>query len=287
MIRLKFHARRELLFALLLLPSVLGLLVFFIVPFVLSAQMGMIDNPVGRNFVGLSHFTATLGNPAFQLAIRNTTTFILLSVPLNMVFALLIAMMLRRVSGFWKGILGTFFILPLVVPSGSVVHFWQSLFGLNGFFNGLFFGEPINWLNMDHSLYFVVFIFLWKNVGFNIVLMLAGLNLIPKEYYENAAICGAGQFRQFSSITLVYLMPTTFMALLLSIVQSFQAFREIFLLTGPFPHTSLYMLQHYLNNQFAALDYQRMVAASYILTLGIVAIVLVMLRVQRRVMNYD
>ena len=285
--RLKFHVRREMLFALLLLPSFLGLLIFFIVPFILSTRMGLIDNPVGRNFVGLSHFMAILRNPAFQLAIRNTTTFILLSVPFNMTFALLIAMMLRRVSGLWKGLLGTFFILPLVVPSGSVVHFWQSLFGLNGFLNGLFFGEPINWLNVDHSLYFIVFIFLWKNVGFNIVLNLAGLNLIPKEYYENAAICGAGKVRQFSSITLVYLMPTTFMVLLLSIVQSFQAFREIFLLTGPFPHPSLYMLQHYLNNQFAALDYQRMVAASHILTLSIVAIVLVMLYIQRRVMKYD
>jgi len=287
MIRLKYHTRREMLFAFLLLPSLLGLLVFFIAPFILSSQMVVVDNPVGRNFVGLFHFRATLRNPAFQLAIRNTITFILMSVPLNMAFALLIAMMLRRVSALGKGLLGAFFILPLVLPSGSVVHFWQSLFGLNGFLNGVFFGEPINWLNMDSSIFFVVFIFLWKNVGFNIVLNLAGLNLIPKEYYENAAICGAGGIRQFFTITLVYLMPTTFMVLLLSIVQSFQAFREVFLLTGPFPHTSLYMLQHYLNNQFAALDYQRMVAAAYVLTFGIVAIVLVMLYVQRRVMNYD
>ncbi|MCL2426153.1 MAG: sugar ABC transporter permease [Oscillospiraceae bacterium] len=287
MIRLKYQARKEMLFALMLLPSLLGLLVFFIAPFLLSAQMMVVDNPVGRNFVGLFHFFATLGNAAFQLAIRNTIVFMLMSVPLNMVFALLIAMMLRRMSGIGKGILGAFFLLPLVIPSGSVVHFWQSLFGLNGFLNGLLNNEPTNWLNQDFSIIFIVIIFLWKNVGFNIVLFLAGLNLIPKDYYDNAATCGAGKVRQFFMITLVYLMPTTFMTLLLSIVQSFQAFREIFLLTGPFPHPSLYMLQHYLNNQFAALDYQRMVAAAYILTLGIVAIVLVMLYVQRRVMNYD
>jgi len=287
MIRLKFQARKEVLFAFMLFPSLIGLLVFFIAPFILSAQMMVIDNPVGRNFVGLFHFWATLGNPAFQLAIRNTALFILMSVPLNMAFALLIATALRRVGGLGRGILGAFFLLPLVIPSGSVVHFWQSLFGLNGFLNRLFFNEPINWLNLEISIVFIVLIFLWKNVGFNIVLYLAGLNLIPKDYYDNAAICGAGKVRQFFMITLVYLMPTTFMTLLLSIVQSFQAFREIFLLTGPFPHPSLYMLQHYLNNQFAALDYQRMVSAAYILTLGIVAIVLVMLYVQRRVMNYD
>jgi len=285
--RLKFQTRREMLYLMLLLPSLLGLLIFFIVPFILSSQLMVIDNPVGRNFVGLFHVRATLTNPAFQLAIRNTVLFISMSVPLNMIFALLIAMMLRRIGGLGKGLLGAFFLLPLVVPSGSVVHFWQSLFGLNGFLNRLFFNETINWLNFDLSIFFIVLIFLWKNVGFNIVLYLAGLNLIPKEYYENAAICGAGKARQFRMITLVYLMPTTFMVLILSIVQSFQAFREIFLLTGAFPHNSLYMLQHYLNNQFAALDYQRMVSAAYILALSVVIIVLVMLYVQRRVMNYD
>ena len=150
---------------LLLLPSLLGLLVFFIAPFILSFQMVIVDNPVGRNFVGLFHFRATMRNPAFQLAIRNTIMFILFSVPLNMAFALVLAMMLRRVNALAKGLLGAFFLLPLVLPSGSVVHFWQSLFGLNGFINGLFFGEPINWLNMDSSIYFIVLIFLWKNVG--------------------------------------------------------------------------------------------------------------------------
>jgi len=285
--RLRFVVRREILFTALALPSILGLLVFFIVPFIMSAHMAMLDNPIGNNFVGLFHFIATLENPAFRLAVFNTIDFVTLSVPLNMAFALFIALMLRRVGGFGKTVLGAFFVLPLVVPSGSIVHFWQSLFGLNGFLNGLFFHEPINWLNTEYTLFIIVFIFLWKNVGFNIVLYLAGLNLIPKEFYENAAIDGAGKLRQFFSITLVYLMPTTFIVFLLSIIQSFQAFREIFLLTGAYPHRSVYMLQHYLNNMFTALDYQRLSAAAYILTFAIVVLVLIMLYVQKRVMNYD
>jgi len=284
--RLRYGVRRELLFVALALPSLIGLLTFFIIPFVLSAQMATIDNPVGRNFVGLDHFRATFENAAFRLAAENTIRFISMSVPINMAFALVIALMLRRVGGIGKALLGTLFILPLVVPSGSVVHFWWSLFGHTGFINSMS-GETTNWFNTDYALFFVVIIFLWKNVGFNIVLYLAGLNLIPKEYYENAAMDGAGKFRQFFSITLVYLMPATFMVFLLSIIQSFQSFREIFLLTGAYPHRSLYMLQHYLNNLFAALDYQRMSAATYILTLCIVALVLIMLWVQKRVMNYD
>jgi len=73
----------------------------------------------------------------------------------------------------------------------------------------------------------------------------------------------------------------------MSIVQSFRAFREIFLLTGAHPHISIYMLQHYLNNMFASLNYQRLATASYILTFGVVAVVFVMFFVQKRVMNYD
>lgn len=287
MLRLTYTTRREFSLVTLVLPSILGLLLFFIVPFLLSMRMAMIDNPVGQNFVGFQHFSTTLSNTAFRLAIRNTLLFMAMSVPLNMLFALLVSMMLRRLGGLGKSILGVFFVLPLVVPSGSVVHVWRSLFGLNGFINRLFIGQPIDWLNTDWAIFLVVIIFMWKNVGFNIVLYLAGLNLIPKEYYENAAIDGAGPVRQFRSITLVYLMPTTFMVLLLSIIQSFQSFREIFLLTGSYPHRSLYMLQHYMNNQFEALDYQRMSAAAYILTLSIAIAVLVMLFVQRRVMNYE
>jgi len=285
---LKLKTRNEILFTFLALPSVIGLALFFVVPFITSIHMATIDNPVGRNFVGLYHFAGTIENFAFRMAIRNTLLFMSMSVPLNMAFALLVALMLRGVGGFGKNVLGMFFVLPLVVPSGSVVHFWRSLFGINGAINGLFFSnDPINWLNTDAALYIIVLIFMWKNVGFNIILYLAGLNLIPKEYYENAAMEGAGRVRQFFSITLVYLMPTTFMVFLMSIVQSFRAFREIFLLTGAHPHTSIYMLQHYMNNMFASLNYQRLATASYILTIGIVAVVLVMFFMQKRVMNYD
>ena len=269
----------------LVLPSVLGILVFFVVPYIVSIRMAMIDNPIGNNYVGFRHFYETAGNAAFRLGIRNTVNFISMSVPLNMAFAMMVALLLRRAGGLAKSLLGAFFLLPLVIPSGSVVFFWRSLFGLNGFVNGVFFGQPADWFNTDWSLALVVVIFLWKNVGFNIVLYLAGLNLIPREYYENAAVDGAGSVRRFFSITLVYVMPTTFMVFLFSIIQSFQTFREIYLLTGAYPHRSLYMLQHYFNNQFTALDYQRLSAGAHIMILGIVALVLVMLFVQKRVVE--
>ena len=281
--RIRHTTRTEILFILLALPSIIGLMAFFLVPFAVSLHMAMIDNPVGQNFVGLQHFTDTINNGAFRLAIRNTLIFIALCVPINMIFPLWIASMLNRM-GRHKDLFGLFFLLPLVVPSGSVVHFWQSLFGINGVINGAFFPhEPVNWLNTDWARMIILLIFMWKNAGFNVVLFQAGLNIIPKDYYEYASVEGAGKWWQFRSITLVYLIPTSFMVFLMSIVQSFRSFREIFLLSGAHPHMSIYMLQHYMNNLFQVLNYQRLAAASYILSLGITVVVLVLFFAQRKV----
>ena len=275
--------KKELLFILLALPSLLGLLTFFLLPFAASLYLATIDNPINRNFVGLQHFIATINNPAFRLALQNTLIFIALCVPINMILPLWIASLLNR-AGKHKDLFGLFFLLPLVVPSASIVHFWQSLFGINGLINGLFFPhDPVNWLNTNWSRSIILLIFMWKNAGFNIVLYQAGLNMIPKDYYEFAAVEGAGKFRQFRTVTLVYLVPTFFMVFLMSIVQSFRSFREIYLLAGSHPHQSIYMMQHYMNNLFAVLNYQRLASAAYILTIGIAALVMFLFFAQRKV----
>ena len=275
--------KKEFAFALMATPSIIGLMVFFLIPFGTSLYLAVIDNPVGRNFVGLQHFADTINNGAFRLALRNTIVFIALCVPINMIFPLWIASLLNK-TGKHKDLFGLFFLLPLVVPSASVVHFWQSLFGINGLINGMFFTHaPVNWLNTDWAQVIILVIFMWKNAGFNIVLYQAGLNMIPKDYYEFSAIEGAGKWRQFCTVTLVYLTPTFFMVFLMSIVQSFRSFREIFLLAGSHPHQSIYMMQHYMNNLFDVLNYQRLSAASYIMTLGIVVVVLFLFFAQRKV----
>jgi len=277
--------KNEFLFILLALPSIIGLMVFFLIPFGASLYLAMIDNPVGRNLVGIQHFVNTINNGAFRLALQNTVIFIALCVPINMIFPLWIASMLNR-AGRYKDLFGLLFLLPLVVPSASVVHFWQSLFGINGVINGMFFSHaPINWFNTDWARVIILVIFIWKNAGFNIVLYQAGLNMIPKEYYEFSAMEGAGRWRQFRTVTLIYLAPTFFMVFMMSIVQSFRSFREIYLLAGSHPHQSIYMMQHYMNNLFDVLNYQRLAAASYIMTFGIAILVLFLFFVQRKVNN--
>ena len=284
--KIKLKTKDELVYLILALPSLVGLLIFFVIPFSYSLYLSMIDNPVSYNFVWLQNFTATLNNNAFRLAINNTLVFMALCVPVNMALPLIVAILLKKNKH--RKLFGLFFLLPLVVPSGSMVFFWQSLFGINGVINGVFFASsPINWLNSDYALIIILFIFMWKNAGFNIVLFQSGLNLIPKDYYECAAIEGAGRFRQFFSITLIYLSPTIIMVLLMSILATFRSFREIYLLAGSHPHRSIYMLQHYMNNMFAALNYQRLAPASFILAFGIVILIFLVFYLQRRVISFD
>jgi len=283
---MRYGTRSNLFFLGLALPSLVGLLVFFVIPFGYSLFLSMIDNPVGRNFVGFQNFRITLNNTAFRLAAQNTLLFIAICVPVNMVFPLVVSMALNKVPR--KELFGLFFLLPLVVPSGSIVHFWRSMFGINGFVNGLFFQEyPVNWLSTDWAFYIILVIFMWKNAGFNIVLYQAGLSQIPRDYYEVAALEGAGRFRQFRSVTLVYLLPTIFLVFLMSLLATFRSFREIYLLAGAHPHRSIYMLQHFMNNQFAALDYQRMSTAAFVIAACIAAMAVTLLYMQRRVTSHD
>jgi len=267
----------------LLLPSLIGLAAFYVVPFGISIYYASIDNVVARNFVGVANLAETWNNAAFALAVRNTAFFMGVSIPLIMALALMLALMLRPMSKRVQRVLLVFFLLPLVIPSGSMVFFWRHLLNINGMLNRMFFAHaPIDWLNSDYAMWFVIAIFIWKNVGFNMILFRAGLDFIPKEYYEFAQIEGAGRLRQFRIVTLTYLGPTFLLVFILSVVNSFKVFREIYLLTGTHPHRNIYLLQHFLNNQFANLNYQLMASASFFIFGFIFVLVFMLYKLQQR-----
>jgi multiple sugar transport system permease protein len=268
---------------LFLLPSLIGLAAFYVVPFGISIYYALIDNAVARNFVGIDNLVATWNNAAFALAVRNTLVFMGVSIPLNMALALVLALTLKPMSKRVRRVLLVFFLLPLVIPSGSVVFFWRHFVAINGMFNRLFFADyPIDWLNSDYAMWFVIGIFIWKNVGFNMILFQAGLDFIPKEYYEFAEMEGAGRLRKFRIVTLTYLGPTFLLVFILSVVNSFKVFREIYLLTGTHPNLNIYLIQHFLNNQFANLNYQLMASASFFVFGFILVLVFVLYWLQQR-----
>ena len=116
-------------------------------------------------------------------------------------------------------------------------------------------------------------LFLWKNLGYNMILFMSGLSAIPRDIIEVAELEGAGKFYTFMHIKLRYLSPTIFFVLILSLINSFKIFREVYLLTGDYPYDTLYMLQHFMNNTFKALDYQKLSAAAIIMCSVMVVII--------------
>ena len=270
------NRRRDFLTSLcFLLPSLLGVGVFFILPFGVVVYYSMIDGVSSKNFVFLENFTRLFENAAFKMAALNTLKFSAMAVPLAVILAVLLALMLEaRIPG--KSQFRTFFLSPMMVPVASVVLIWQVLFNYNGTVNEflmLFGAERIDWLQSEHSMIVVLLLFLWKNLGYNMILFMAGLANIPKDLLEAADVAGASESYKFFAIKLRYLSPTVLFVTILSLISSFKVFREVYLLTGDYPYESLYMLQHFMNNTFRSLDYQKLSAAAVVMALVMVVLI--------------
>lgn len=265
-----------------LAPSFLGVAVFFIVPFCVVVYYSVIDGVGSRNFVFLDNFIKLFDNSAFLLAAKNTLHFSAIAVPLAVILSIVLALMLEaRIPG--KSQFRTFFLSPMMVPVASVVLIWQVLFNYNGTVNEflmLFGYDKIDWLQSEHSQIVVILLFLWKNLGYFMILFMAGLANIPKELLEVADVEGAGELYKFFAIKLRYLSPTVLFVMILSLINSFKVFREVYLLTGDYPYETLYMLQHFMNNTFNSLDYQKLSAAAVVMALVMVVIIALLFKAE-------
>lgn len=273
--------------ALFLAPSMIGFLIFYLVPFGMGFLYSFQDSTIDGSFVGLDNYNTLLASSSFRKAATNTFLFTSVSVPLMILVSLLLAQLLNK-KLFFRNWLQTAFVLPLVVPVASIVMIWQIVFDWNGTLNAWlqnFNVERIDWMKSEWSIGVLAIVYTWKNIGYNIILFLAGLQSIPKDYYETADIEGAGRFHKWFHITLVYLTPTMVFVFLMSIINSFKVFRETYLIAGDYPHDRIYMLQHYMNNMFLSLDVQKLTAAAVLMVVCILIFVIMMLAVERRFRN--
>ena len=260
-----------------LTPSLVGVLIFFFLPLLMLLVTSFQKSPTNSDFVGFRNYERVLTNDAFINASKNTLTFALISVPLAVILALFVAMLLN--SGLpGKSLFRSFLLNPMMVPVASVVLIWQVFFSYNGVINGIaekIFDSPekIDWLKSEYAQIVIMLLFLWKNLGYNMVLFLAALNSIPHEILESAEMDGAGPVKRFFAIKLHYLSPTIFFVGIMSLINSFKIFREVYLLTGDYPFANLYMLQHFMNNSFTHLDYSKLSAGAIIMCIVMVIIV--------------
>lgn len=263
-------------------PSFLGMLIFYLVPFGVVIYYSFIAGVVDNSFVGLKNYIAVFNNAAFRTAAKNTAVFTGLAVPLAVVLSMLLALMLEaRIPG--KSQFRTCFLSPMMVPIASIILIWQVLFHSNGVVNEflmVFGADKINWLKSDYCMVVIVSLFLWKNLGYNMILFMAALNNIPKTLLEMAEVEGASATYQFFHIKLRYLSPTVLFVTILSIINSFKVFREVFLLSGSYPYDGLYMLQHFMNNMFDKLNYQYLSAAAVLLALVIIVLIAILFAVE-------
>ena len=263
-------------------PSLLGVGIFFILPFCVVVYYSLIDGVGSKNFVFLQNFIKLFDNSAFRLAAKNTLTFSAMAVPLAVVLSMVLALMLEsRIP--LKSQFRTFFLSPMMVPVASVVLIWQVLFNYNGTVNEfimLFGADKVDWLQSQFAPVVVLLLFLWKNLGYNMILFMAALNNIPKELLEVADVEGASEMYKFFAIKLRYLSPTVLFVTILSLINSFKVFREVYLLAGSYPYETLYTLQHFMNNTFDSLDYQKLSAAAVLMALVMVVIIALLFKAE-------
>ncbi len=261
--------------SLFLMPSFLGVCVFYLVPFMVVLTYSVQDNPVTKNYVGITNFVRILQNDAFKEAAGNTFKFSLMAVPLAVVISLLMAILLDQ-SIPLASQFRTIFLSPMMVPVASVILVFRVLFDYNGAVNSIvrfFGGTNIDWIKSSYAPFVILALFLWKNLGYNMILFLAGLGTIPREMMEVAYLDSSNSFKLFFIIKLRYLSPTILFVTIMSLINSFKIFREVYLLSGSYPHGSIYTLQHFMNNMFESLDYQKLSSGAIIMCFVMIIII--------------
>lgn len=260
---------------LLIAPLLLGCLLFYTIPFILVLRSSLFLGAGGSSaFVGLENYHRVLGNDMFLLAFGNTMRFLAVGLPLVMVLAYLIALLMKEAAEKYR-LLKSVFMLPYIMPVAGTVLLVNLIFEETGGLNwllSLFHIPAGNWLSGPEAFWVVVLLYLWKNTGYAVILLLAGLVTIPGEQYESAELDGASAFQKFRYITTPQMWYSVFFALLFSIINAFKCFREIFLIGGEHPNLSVYMLQHFLNNSFQGLNYAKLSVASALLLIAMLLI---------------
>jgi multiple sugar transport system permease protein len=244
-----FSRSNERIGYLFILPSFLHLLFFLVIPMVFSLYLSFHNwnGPSFQNapFIGLDNYIFMIGDKRFWNAMKNTAYYTLMAVPLGMIISLLIALVMNQnLRGVY--IFRTLFFMPVISSWVAVSVIWITLLDPNvGIVNyvlrsiGL---PPVNWLGDPHSaMPSLVMITIWKNAGFNMVIWLAGLQAIPRELHEAAAIDGASNLQIFRYVTLPLLSPTTFFLAITGVISSFQVFSPVYVITkgGPLDSTDV------------------------------------------------
>ncbi len=262
---MKLSKRETLTGYALVLPLLVGCVLFYAVPFLMVAWYSVVKGTGSSQiFVGLGNYIRLFQNEIFRLACSNTFLFLALGLTLTFLFGFAIAHLLKaKTAG--SRMLRTAVMLPYVMPVVGAVLLTDVVFTEAGLMNRLLdaLGLPVQqWLSGNGAFFVVLGLYLWKSTGYSAILLLSGLVTIPGEHYDAAALDGANKWRQLLHVTIPQMWYSIFFSCAISLLNAFRCFREVLLIGGDHPHSSIYMLQHFINNSFGKLSYSKMTVAS-------------------------
>ena len=259
---------------LFLLPSLAGILLFYLIPFGQVVSYSFQKTTADGSFAGFQNYKEVLNSGAFQKAFGNTmiVSFIgtFFAILISFSIALLVYNSKRRMR-----VVKASAVLPLMIPSAATVLLIRFVFGESGFISRLstvVTGYPMDVFRTEGGLIVAVLLFLWKYTGYFMLLFLGGLLTVPKEEIEAAKMDGASMLRIVFSVIIPHISPSIFFIFLLAFMNSFRVFREIYLSFGDYPYDSIYLISHYLNNSLHHLSYQKMSAAAILIALVVILI---------------
>jgi|GEM_PF-172320 len=268
-----FDLRTKALFLMCLCS--LGFILFYLIPFLFSVYYSLINNPFDKNFVGIKNYIEVIRNHYFRLALKNTFAFTFIGVGILIPVSFILSVIIVNLTKSMNYIKPAFFI-PMLLPTASVIVIWKILFGDYSYIN--------DFLNNDTGRLPIYLLFLWKNCGYNIILFSAAFLSVDKFIYEAASLDGVNIFQKHIYITFPLIMPTVFFIFIISLVNSFKIFKEVYLFYGTsYPEQNLYLVQHYMKNHFDKLNYQNLTTGAIIFALFVYIIVAIGYRFQEKV----
>lgn len=214
-------------------PTMIGLIILNIIPIFQTIYQSFFktgDFGKGNKFVGLANYQKVFGDTEVWQALWNTVKYAIVEVPISIVIALILAAFLnKKLKG--REIFRTIMFLPMIVAPAAIAMVWKWIYNSNfGLINNLF-GVKVNWIsNPNIAIYSIAVIGIWGVIGYNMVLFLAGLQEVPRDYYEAAALDGASGIAQFLHITVPLISPTIFFVLVTRVIGAMQIFDLIYMI---------------------------------------------------------
>lgn len=277
-------------------PTIIGLLVLNIIPIFQTLYLSFFksgDFGKGNIFVGFDNYKKMIQDPQVWGAVGNTIKYTLMVVPVTIIISLIIAVFLNgKIRG--KSAYRTIYFIPMVAAPAAVTMVWKWLyndkFGLmNEMLKKIGLG-PVNWIDNSHiSLISIAIIGIWSTIGYNMVLILAGLQEIPKDYYEASSIDGATPLFQLFKITLPLVSPTLFFVMVTTIIQSMQVFDVIYMMvdvTSPAYDKTVSLVYLFYNNSFKYSNKGYGSAIVMLLLAIIMIITVVQIKLQKKWVKY-